>query len=112
MNELLKQKESRTILVLISRERIYTLYVNLKPFCQMASHAIAKGGLSSLTDYYLAKSHPGLSSKHQVCLISGGKLRRNRASFSISAMGSSASSSSSQKQDNSQGWFRSLTPIL
>ncbi|KAI3457588.1 hypothetical protein Pfo_014251 [Paulownia fortunei] len=68
----------------------------------MASYAITKGCFISVTNCYSAKSHLGLSSKQQICVAFGGKSLtrpRNRASFSVSAMGSS---SSSQKQDSTQ----------
>ncbi|KAK4439082.1 Peptide methionine sulfoxide reductase B1, chloroplastic [Sesamum alatum] len=65
----------------------------------MASYTIAKGSFSSLIT---AKSHLGLSTKHRISLGFGAnslKKSRNRASFSVSVMGSS---SSSQKQDSTQ----------
>ncbi|KAL3849350.1 hypothetical protein ACJIZ3_011232 [Penstemon smallii] len=64
----------------------------------MACYSITKGSFSSLTNYS-AKSHLGnLRIKQRICLAFGGP--RNRGSFSVSAMGSS---SSSQKQDSTQG---------
>ncbi|KAK6134438.1 hypothetical protein DH2020_031817 [Rehmannia glutinosa] len=70
----------------------------------MVSCAITKGSFSSLTNNHFnsSKSLLGLSSKPQICLAVGGKsVNRpiNRASFSVSAMGSSPSS---QKQDSTQ----------
>ncbi|KAK6157492.1 hypothetical protein DH2020_011740 [Rehmannia glutinosa] len=70
----------------------------------MATCAITKGSFSSLTNNHFnsSKSLLGLSSKPQICLAVGGKsVNRpiNRASFSVSAMGSSPSS---QKQDSTQ----------
>ncbi|KAL0362605.1 UNVERIFIED_CONTAM: Peptide methionine sulfoxide reductase B1, chloroplastic [Sesamum calycinum] len=64
-----------------------------------SSYTIVKGSFSSLIT---AKSHLGLGSKQQISLAFGAnslKKPRNRASFSVSVMGSS---SSSQKQDSTQ----------
>ncbi|KAK4398270.1 Peptide methionine sulfoxide reductase B1, chloroplastic [Sesamum angolense] len=64
-----------------------------------SSYTIVKGSFSSLIT---ATSHLGLGSKQQISLGFGAnslKKPRNRASFSVSVMGSS---SSSQKQDSTQ----------
>ncbi|MFX6536466.1 peptide-methionine (R)-S-oxide reductase MsrB, partial [Acinetobacter baumannii] len=62
------------------------------------------GSFSALTNFS-AKSHLGLSTKQNIPFVFGGKTLakrpRNRAHSSLSAMGSS--SSSSQKQDSTQG---------